>query len=272
MQLKSYPIIPWVDPTLLMRNLTWCRNTENVLKMFRDVKLRSMKKTGGASASTSLTMSKRTEKVLKKTVEFEAQSWPPKKGASVGGTRKRGHKTAGENVGRLLLPSNSSDSISGYIAAPPCPMGTLVTEEDFSGDDIDKFGAGRSKWKKVDEDALCRRQSVRDLMQESHEALEELKAWEEAAEKAATRSPKVKGPKKCSREVARASRQAAEKASHEGADKGPRNHEGDYARLLQSFFRDPLERPLEKVFREPFKTSPKKSLRDTTKRAPKRAP
>jgi hypothetical protein len=78
--------------------------------------------------------------------------------------------------------------------------------------------------------------SVKDVMRQSHEALEVLKAQEEAAEKGAGRSPKLKAPEKCSREVARASRQAAEKASREATDKGPRQREGDSARLPQSLF------------------------------------
>ena len=55
-------------------------------------------------------------------------------------------------MARVDSPSNNSDSFSDSTAAPPCPMGTLVTEEDFLGDDVDKLAAGRSKWKKVDED------------------------------------------------------------------------------------------------------------------------
>ena len=94
-----------------------------------------------------------------------------------------------------------------------------MTEEDFSGDNVDKLAAGRSKRKKVDEDDLTRRMSMKDMMRQSYEALEVLKAGEKAVEKAAGRSPILKAPEKCSREVARASQQAAEKASREGANK-----------------------------------------------------
>jgi hypothetical protein len=157
-QLKSYPTIPWADPILSMRSLSRCRTADDILKMFRDVKLRSLKKTiGGASASVadSLATFERTEKLPKKTIESEAQSWPPKKTIPIGGTRKRGHKTTGEKVARVESPSSSSDSFSGSTTAPPCPTGTPVTEEDFSGDDVDKLAAGRSKRKKVDEDDLA---------------------------------------------------------------------------------------------------------------------
>jgi hypothetical protein len=130
------------------------------------------------------------------------------------------------------MPSSSSDSFSGSTAAPPCPTGTPVIEEDFSGDNVDKLAAERSKRKKVDEDDLARRMLVKDVMFQSREALEVLKTWEEPVEKGAGRSPKLKAPEKCSREVARASRQVAEKASREGADKGPRHCEGDSTRLL----------------------------------------
>lgn len=90
-------------------------------------------------------------------------------------------------------------------------MGTLVTKEDFSGDDVDKLAVGRSKQKKVDEDDLARRMS-KDVMRQSRKALEMLKAREEATKKGAGRSPKFKVPEMCSQEVARASRQAAEKS------------------------------------------------------------
>ena len=79
-------------------------------------------------------------------------------------------------MGRLLSPSSSSDSISGSTVVPPCPMDTQVTEEDFSGDDIDKLGTGKLKRKKVGEDAIAQIQSVKELMQDSHQALEEIKA------------------------------------------------------------------------------------------------
>ena len=55
-------------------------------------------------------------------------------------------------------------------------MDTQVTEEDFSGDDIDKLGTGKLKRKKVGEDAIAQIQSVKELMQDSHQALEEIKA------------------------------------------------------------------------------------------------
>jgi hypothetical protein len=239
-----------------MRSLSRCHTADNVLKMFRDVKLRSLKKTtGGASASVadSLATSERIENLPKKTAEFEAQLRPPKKSVLVVGTRKRGHKTTGEKVARVESPFSSSDSFSGSTAAPPCPTGTPVTEDDFSGNDVDKLAAGRSKRKKVDEDDLARRMLVKDVMRQSREALEVLKAREEAAEKGAGRSPKLKAPKKCSREVARASRQAAEKASREGADKGPRHREGDSARFSQSLFRDPPERPPRRFSESPLR-------------------
>jgi hypothetical protein len=140
-------------------------------------------------------LSERTEKLPKKTTESEAQLWPPKKSVPIGGTRKQGHKATGEKVARVESPSSSSDSFSGSTAAPPCPTGTPVIEEDFSGDDVDKLAAGRSK-RKVDEDDLARRMSVKDVMLQSREALEILKAREEAA----GRSPKLKAPEKCSRE------------------------------------------------------------------------
>ena len=127
--------------------------------MFRDIKLQSMKKIDGASASASLAMTKRTENVpKKKTVQFEAQSWPPKQGVrAASGTRKWVYKTAGEIVDRPLSPSNSSDSVSGSTTAPLCPTGTPVLEEDLLGDDVDKLGTGRSKRKKVDRDALAQK-------------------------------------------------------------------------------------------------------------------
>ena len=192
--------------------------------MFRDVKFGSLKKTiGGAlvSVSDSLAMSEKVEKLPKKTAESEAQSRLLKKSVPAGGTRKWGRKMTGEKVARVGSPSNNSDSFSSSTATPLCPTGTLVIEEDFSCDDVDNLAIGRSMWKKVDEDDLAQRMSVRDVMRQSHEALEVLKVWEEATEKGAGRSSKFKALEKCFSEVVRASRQVVEKASCEGADKGP---------------------------------------------------
>ena len=115
-QLKSYATIPWADPTTSMRYLSRCCTVDDVLKIFRDVKFQSLKKTSGASTLISLTMSERTEKLLKKTAQSEAQLRLLKKSVPIVGTRKRRHKKTRENVAQFDSPSSNFDSFSRSTA------------------------------------------------------------------------------------------------------------------------------------------------------------
>ena len=56
-----------------MKSLSWCKNPDEALKMFRDVKLWGTKKlTGGISVADSLAISERDEKSAKRAANLEA--------------------------------------------------------------------------------------------------------------------------------------------------------------------------------------------------------
>jgi hypothetical protein len=182
-RLKSYPTIPWADTISSMRSLSRCNTVEDVLQMFRDVKLRGSKRgTGVASTADSLANFERTERAPKRVAESEAQSRPPKKTGANPTTRKRELWPSKEQPLREILPVSSSDSFSGSYGRSGGPAGTPMTEDDFEDEDIDKLAKGRSKRKKVGHVDLAR---AREIVKQSEEAFQLLKEREEAAEKAA---------------------------------------------------------------------------------------
>jgi hypothetical protein len=143
-----------------MRTLSMCTTPDEVLRMFRDVKLRGAKKsTVGASVADSLAMSERTDKSGKRAAESEAHSRPPKKSAAASPAPKK-------QLLRQRLPApkrevsseSSSDSYTGSFVPP----GTPNSDDDFEGTEVDKVGAGRSKRKKF-EGSLERAIAVKDL-------------------------------------------------------------------------------------------------------------
>jgi hypothetical protein len=97
--LKSYPTIPWANTISSTRSLSHCNTMEDVLHMFRDVKLRGSKRgTGVALAADSLVNSVRTEQAPKRVAESKAQSDPPKKSGANLAARKRGLRPPKEQL------------------------------------------------------------------------------------------------------------------------------------------------------------------------------
>jgi hypothetical protein len=203
-RLKSYPTIPWADTISSMKNLSCCNTVEDVLQMFRDVKLWGSKRgTGMVSAADSLANSVRTERAPKRVAESKAQSQLPKKTGANPVARKRGLWPPKEQPLWEISPVSSSDSFSGSFGRPGGPAGTPVMDDDFEDKDVDKLVKGRSKRKKVGHVDLV---WVREIVKQSEEALQLLKEKEEAAEKATWEAQQ------------RAALRVAEKATWEAAE------------------------------------------------------
>jgi hypothetical protein len=160
LRLKSYPTIPWADIVSSMRTLSMCTTPDEVLRMFRDVKLRGAKKsTEGASVADNLAMSERTDKSGKRAAESEAHSRLPKKSAAASpAPKKRLLRQRPPAPKREVSSESSSDSYTGSFALP----GTPNSDDDFEGTEVDKIGTGRSKRKKF-EGSLERAIAAKDL-------------------------------------------------------------------------------------------------------------
>ena len=171
-RLKSYPTIPWADTVSSMKTLTACNTAEDVLRMFREVKLRAPKK-----ATDSVATSERTGGASKRLPEFEAQSRPPKNPAVHARATKRALKKPKLQTLAEISDVSSSDSVSGSSARPGAPTGSPV-----SGDDFDEEDMGRNKRTKLGHGDTAR---AKDLLQKTREPLQALKEKAEAAEKAA---------------------------------------------------------------------------------------
>ena len=132
--LKAYPTIPWSDTVSSMKTLRACKTTEDVLRMFREVKLQAPKK-GTASTADSLATSERTKRVTKPVAETEAQSRPPRKIAVNPKATKRLLPKKKE-----LLPAisdvSSSDSFSRSSGRPDALASTPMTEDEFNEEDV----------------------------------------------------------------------------------------------------------------------------------------